>query len=239
MSKTYAPVYPHDPIEELFEDVFWVHGSIRMGPGLLINRNMVVLRDGGELTLLGPVRLSDEGLEQLAELGEVKHVVRVGYFHGCDDQFYVDRYKAKFWCQEGSDNYPSPKPDEVIEQGTKLPAADTEAFVFRKTKSPECAILHRRHGGLLVTGDSVQHHVDTSRCSLLAKGVMYAMGFMKPANIGPPWRKTMTKEGESLKADFDNLLDLDFDHLVGAHGSVCRGGAKDALATTVRRVFAD
>ena len=46
----YPRPQPHDPIEEIFEEVFWVHGGIHMGPGLKLNRNMVVLREAGELT---------------------------------------------------------------------------------------------------------------------------------------------------------------------------------------------
>ena len=37
----YPAAQRHDPIEELFEDVFWVHGSMRFAPGMRINRNMV------------------------------------------------------------------------------------------------------------------------------------------------------------------------------------------------------
>jgi hypothetical protein len=162
---------PHDPIEELFEDVFWVHGSMRMGPGLGINRNMVVLRQADELTVVNSVRLSAEGEAALEALGRVKHVVRLGQFHGLDDPYYVDRYGAEFWCQAGSDRYPDPKPTQVLTEGTALPVDAAELFVFRGTVRPECAILLRRHGGVLITCDCVQHWTDWSYCSPLARPV--------------------------------------------------------------------
>ncbi len=234
----YPAPSPHGPIEQLFDDVFWVQGSIRMGPGMSISRNMVVLRHDGALTLLNPLRLSAAGEAELGRLGEVANAVRLGYYHGLDDRYYVDKLGATFWCQAGSDHYPEPEPEQVIEPGTELPVPDTELFIFEQTLKPECAVLLERHGGLLVTCDSVQHHVDSSNCSLVAKLVMRLMGFMKPANIGPPWRKSMTPEGGSLRADFERLLTLEFDLLVGAHGTVCRSGAHAALEETVRRVFA-
>ena len=30
----YAPAYPHDPIEEIYPDVFMVRGSARMNPAI-------------------------------------------------------------------------------------------------------------------------------------------------------------------------------------------------------------
>jgi hypothetical protein len=32
---------------EVFDDVFWLAGTVRMGPGVTINRAMVVLRHEG------------------------------------------------------------------------------------------------------------------------------------------------------------------------------------------------
>jgi hypothetical protein len=229
---------PHDPIEELFEDVFWVHGSMRMGPGLGINRNMVVLRQADELTVVNSVRLSAEGEAALEALGRVKHVVRLGQFHGLDDPYYVDRYGAEFWCQAGSDRYPDPKPTQVLTEDTALPVDAAELFVFRGTVRPECAILLRRHGGVLITCDCVQHWTDWSYCSPLARLVMGLLGFRLTTLLGPPWRKAMTPKGGSLRPEFDRLLELDFDHHIGAHGGLCRGGAHQRVQAAIERAFA-
>ena len=43
---------PHGPIERVADDVFWVRGSIGLGPGLRITRNMAIVRSGDELTLV-------------------------------------------------------------------------------------------------------------------------------------------------------------------------------------------
>jgi len=231
------PAQPHDPPVELVANAFFVQSSIRMKPGVRVNRNMVVLRQDGELALLNPVRLTAEGEAQLEALGEVKHLLRMGVWHGIDDVYLKDRYQATFWCQEGSNTYPEPKPDRLLEEGVELPFRDMSLFVFRQTREPECAILWKRGGGLLVTCDSIQHVVSTPHFSLLAKLAVRALGLMKPAAIQPAWRKFMTKDGGSLRPDFERLLELDFDHLVGAHGTPLEGGAKSALAATVNRVF--
>jgi hypothetical protein len=110
----YPAVCPHDPIEQIGEDVFMVRGSVKLNPVLRITRNMAIVRHGGELTLINPLRLSETELARLDAMGEVKHVVRMGAFHGMDDPFYVDRYRPRFWSQSGgcsaSAEPSSPKP---------------------------------------------------------------------------------------------------------------------------------
>jgi hypothetical protein len=93
----YPPVYPHDPIEPIADDVFMVRGSIRLNALMRITRNMAIVRHGGELTLIDPIRLDAAGETQLRDLGEVKRILRVGPMHGVDDPYYVDTFKAEFW----------------------------------------------------------------------------------------------------------------------------------------------
>ena len=100
--KIYQAATAHNDIEELFEDVFMVRGSVQLAPGILISRNMFILRQGQDLTIISSIRLSPEGEANLDALGEVKHVIRLGDFHGRDDPYYIDHYSAEFWRQPGA-----------------------------------------------------------------------------------------------------------------------------------------
>jgi hypothetical protein len=237
-SSVYPAAFPHEPIEEIFPDIFMVHGSIQPGPGMKMNRNMVVLRHGGELTVIGAVRLNAGAQAKLDSLGKVMHVMRIGYYHGLDDRYYVERYGAEFWCQPGSDRYREPKPTRLIAEGTTMPLPGAELFIFRQTKSPEAAILVKRHGGLLITSDCLQHWSDWSYCTWLAKLVMRAFGFSLRTLIGTFWLRYMTRRGESLKPDFERLLRLEFKHHIAAHGRLCRDTAHQQAEAEIRRVFA-
>ncbi len=232
-----STAYPHDPPAELAPGVWWVHGRMRMGPGMMINRNMVIVDSGSGLVLLNPIRLTPAGEEALEKLGTVTHAVRLGVFHGVDDAYTVERFGARFWCQEGSDQHPIPEPWTKLVEGEKLPIADAQLFVYREAVQPECCFVIDRGDGLLVSCDSIQNWESTSNCSLPAKAVTRLMGFMHRANIGPPWKKFMTADGGSLRPDFDRLLELPFDSLIGAHGQPLLGGAKALLRDTVDRVF--
>jgi len=233
----YPAAFPHEPIVELFPEIYLVHGSIPLGPGMRMNRNMVVLRQGGESTIVSPVRLAVNDEARLEALGKIKHVVRVGYYHGLDDRYYVDKYGAEFWCQPGSDHYKEPPPTKLLEEGTVLPITDAQLFCFRETKCPEAAILIKRHGGVLITSDGLQHWTDWSYCTLPAKLLMKAFGFSLRTLIGTFWLKYMTAKGGTLKIDFERLLKLDFTHLIGAHGRLCRDIAHAGVEAEVRQVY--
>jgi len=249
-----APDYPspepHGPIEQVFEDVFFVQGSIvvtSVAADQRINRNMVILRDGetgsglSDLTLINCVRLDAAGEEALTDLGTVKHVIRLGAMHGQDDRYYVDRFGAKFWGLETSPIHPEPRPspDCVLAEGGPLPVSDAELFVFQLPKIPETALLVKRHGGILITADSLQHHASWDGMSEAAIPRLQAAGFELTTSIGPIWKVRLTPEGGSLKPDFERLLKLEFDHLVSAHGQFSIGGAHALAEAAVAKAFAD
>ncbi|MFW2055387.1 hypothetical protein F4U02_09015 [Acinetobacter haemolyticus] len=228
MSKKYAPIYPHDPIVEIFENIYLLRGSIRLGFGLSMNRNMIILKQGNELTLINAVRMSEPELKQLENLGQVKHVIRLGDFHGLDDQFYIDRYQATFWSQTHHVNYPGLIPQQIIQEDTQPPIKNSEFFIFEQATCPE-AILFIKDKKLLITTDSIQYWNDWKYFSFLSKVIIYLMGFRLKLFIGGPWLKRVTPKGGSLKSDFDRLLQLDFQHLISAHGALLKDSAKDKL----------
>lgn len=208
-----------------------------MAPGLRISRNMTIVRQNGELTVISAVRLNADGEAALAKLGAVKHVVRIGNFHGMDDAYYVERFGAEFWCQPGSRQYATPVPTKELVEGGPLPFDGGQLFVFREARAPEAALLIERHGGVLITCDALQHWSDRRNCSLLAKLMMPLIGFPATTVVGPPWLKGATPKGGSLKADFERLLTLEFKHHLAAHGGPCLDDAHTLARAAVSRAF--
>ena len=234
---TYPPAYPHDAVEGIGPDMFMVRGSIRMNPLMRITRNMAIVRDGGELTLINPIRLSEDGERQLTELGTPKRILRLGCFHGVDDPYYVDTFDVEFWAQPGGTTYPGPKIDFELAEGAALPFPDAELFCFRGTTQPEAALLIKRAGGILLTCDAIQNYGDYKHNTLLAKLMMPFIGFPKTTLIGPLWLKAMTPEGGTLKSEFERLLGLDFERLLSAHGSLLDSGAHAAVERAIAKTY--
>ncbi|MFT7621172.1 MAG: hypothetical protein ACI9WU_000333 [Myxococcota bacterium] len=232
----FADLMPHGGIEPVFDDVYVVQGSVQMKPLVILPRNMTIIRDGTALSLLNAVRLSDEGMTALEALGTVTNIVRVG-MHGMDNAWYLDRYpEAKLWAVDGMEHAGGVKTQEVL-SADNVPFADGEFFQFKDTKAPEGALLLKRHGGVLLTCDCVQNWESTDGCSFLASIITKVFGFVKPAQIGPPWRKRMTPDGGSLQPDFERMADLPFTHLIGGHGVPLKTHANTRFRETIQRTY--
>ena len=233
----FAPVYPHDPIEQVADDIFMARGSLKLNPVIRISRNMAIVRQNGELTLVNPIRLNDVELQRLEALGAVKHLFRLGAFHGVDDPFYMARYRPAFWCQAGGTAYPQPPIDQVLTEDAELPFDNAALFCFRNTNQPECILRLAAGRGLLLTCDAIQHYGDYSNNNLPARLVMPFIGFRKTTLIGPIWLKLMTPQGANLRDEFARLLDWEFDRLLSAHGTLLASAARGAVRQAVARAF--
>lgn len=228
---------PHGIIDEVFPDVFFVKGQIKIARPdtvVLLTRSMTVIRDGDDLFLVNTIRLDDDGLSALDQLGTVKAIVRIGGNHGRDDAFYCDRYDAPVWMPEG---VPLTRPvarQMILQPGDAGLLADASVLLFDTTKDPEAVICLHRHGGILITADSFHHmeapdeFVDESSAGILGEA-----GFFRPANIGPVWRK---REAPA-RSDYDRILELPFQHLLPGHGEPLKDDAKAILTRSVKELF--
>lgn len=232
----HAPAYPHDPVQEIAEDVFAVRGSLLMNPLIRISRNMAVVRHAGELSLINPVRLNDAGIDALERLGRIRRIMTLGALHGIDDAWYRARFGVESWARAGSRKYPPPQDYRTLGEQHPLPFPDAQLFCFHGTQ-PEAALLLRRGAGLLLTCDAIQHYGDYRHASPAAKLLLPLLGFPKTTLIGPIWLKAVTPPGATMLAEFQRLLALKFDSLFAAHGSFLPEGAHAAVEAAVRKTF--
>lgn len=224
-------------LEQVFDDVWWAWGTVRFVPGIVFPRNMTIVRERGELVVIHPVLMPDEEQAKVEALGPIKHIVRLGAFHGMDDAKYLERYKATMWAPPEVD-LPAGVTARELLPGGELPIEGATLFAFDASKAPETVMLVPRHGGVLLSCDSVQNWEATTGCSLLGKAMARMMGFKGRACIGPGWRKQCEpKDGAGFRPAFEQLLALDFRHALGGHGAPMKDTAKDDLRAQVRRVY--
>ena len=234
MSNQFAQVEPHGDLEPIIDDVWHVTGSIPFKPLIRLPRNMVVVRHNDALTVINSVRLNAAGEAALDALGKVRHVMKIG-FHGMDDAYYLDRYGAKQWSIYDSESVSNGEGIGLINEECALPFPQALVFLFKDTVTPEAVILIERDGGLLITCDCVQLWVPKKVMSPLAKVVTRLIGFQKPAQIGPPWKKKQTPVGGSLRADFERLSELPFQRLIGGHGGLLEQNGPGLLKDSINR----
>ena len=239
--RPFPAAMPHGALSEVLPDLFFVTGSVAM-PGALpmrFSRNMTVLREGGRLVLINSVRLDEAGLAALEALGSISDVLRIAGFHGADDAFYKQRYGAKVWAIKGQrytagfaqNAAPYFEADAEIDAGTSLPIAHASVYVFQCEPS-EALLVLARNGGVVVSGDALQHwsRVDPY-FNWLGGFVLKRLGFIRAHNVGPAWLKQARPSASELRG----VLDLEFEHVLPAHGSPVLGGAKESYRPALER----
>lgn len=225
-----SPAWPHGAIKEILPDVFFVMGTNKThynGVDLQHSRNMIIIRDGNQLSLINTVRLDDNGLAVLDALGKVENVIRIGAFHGRDDAFYLDRYHAKYWTLKGITNENHRSTDIELLPNSPMPFSDCSLFVFETSVHPE-GILHiAREGGILITCDSIKNWLSADQFFSAETAKLYEeQGFFGTASISSVW-----KQACNVKAfDFDRLKSLQFRHLLSAHGEPLLNTAYEEVA---------
>ena len=235
--KNYHPAMPHGPIKEVLPDLFFVMGTMKnefFGSMWQFSRNMTVVRENGNLTLINTVRLGEEGLKELESLGKVTHVVRIGDMHGVDDPFYVDRYGAEFWAMPGMRVQEGLKVDHELVEGGPLPLKDASLFVFRTSKRPESIIRLNREGGIMIACDSLQNWIEPDEFfDESTIPTMEEIGFFKSGNLGLAWMQECQPQAE----DFIRLKEIPFEHALCGHGYPFIGEATKTYHETFNRFF--
>lgn len=233
----FPPPLTHGQLQQVFPDIFFVTGAMKTVLGNVpfqFSRNMTVVRDGHELTLINSIRLDDAGLAQLDRLGRVANVVKIGSLHGRDDAFYKAHYGATFWAAPGMLHERGLVADRELRPGDPMPFAGCGVFEFHTTKTPESILRIDRAGGILIACDALQNLLAPDEYfSDQSRKMMQEMGFFQPANLGPVWMQI----NEPKPEDFIRLQELAFQHVLCGHGPPLRDTAKEAYTASFNRVF--
>lgn len=232
----YTPLWPHGDIEQVFEDIYVVRGSnITSFNEKVIqhSRNMTIVDLGGELSLINTVRLSEEALARLEAIGQVKHIVRIGAFHGRDDAFYLDRYgSAEYWSVAPSELHgaTAPRTIHALDNMSDCPMAGGRYYSFEHSSPAEGYLYLPQHAGVLITCDSIKNWLkaDDFFNEETAKNCFDTGEFAK-ARISSIWLNATGVQ----KKEFDALLALKFKHLISAHGEVLRETAHQDIAASI------
>jgi hypothetical protein len=226
-------------LREIFPDVWWVGGTTQFAPFATFPRNMIVLREPDGLVLVHPVMLPEAEQARLEAMGPIRHIVRLGDFHGMDDALYVERYAPTVWAPPGVMPVPGVRADRELVQGGPSPVADGTVVSFTKSKVPEVVLHLARHGGALAACDSVQNWEHRPEgCSWLGSLLAVAMGLKGRSCLGPGWlREAEEKGSRALAGDYARILDLDFRHLLAAHGPPVLDTARDDLRVAVTKRY--
>lgn len=232
----YSLQWPHSNIKQIFPNIFFVMGTnITEYEGITLqhSRNMIIIQDQDKLSLINTVKLNQQGLDELDALGTVENVIRLGSFHGRDDDFYLDHYNAKLWALPNMEHKNNRKADFILSADGIMPFSNCKLFTLASSKFPE-AILHiDQDGGILVTCDSIKNWLAKDEFFSDKTASLYEkQNFFGCATITEIWlQATQVKKSELL-----NLLNLDFRHLLSAHGAPLLNDAYEQVSRTLSQI---
>lgn len=232
---TFSAAWPHGELEQIFPNIYFVTGTNithYQDVELTHSRNMVIIKENQELTLINTIRLNEHGLSQLDKLGRVSNIVRIGAFHGRDDAFYVSHYNAKHWSIKGMDSQ-SPSNLELTSGGL-MPLQNCSLVTFETSLHPEAVLHIAEHGGILITCDSIKNwSTDDPYFSQATKELYKELGFFGEASISSTWLEAC----QALPSDFAKILKLRFKHLLSAHGKPLLDDAYERVQLSIENTF--
>lgn len=234
----YRSVQPHGEITEVFQDLYIVTGTNHIhydGVDIQVSRNMTIVCENNDLTLINTVRLDEEGLKALEQLGTVRNVVNIGAFHGYDDAFYLDRYQAKLWALKNKQHQDGRPADSELRVNGPMPISNCSLFNFETTQFPECMlILKRNEGNVLITCDCIQNwETPDAFFSEQSAKQFQEQGLIKQANIPDTWLGACKPD----IAELSKIKALSFKHLISAHGVPLKDNAYEMVCKTLKNKF--
>lgn len=96
------PVHPHEPLQQLEENLWFLVGSL--GPSMPLKRTMAIAkRSDGKLVVHNAIALEESLMKEIEGLGELAYLLVPNGFHRSDAPRFKKRYpQLKVFCPAGS-----------------------------------------------------------------------------------------------------------------------------------------
>lgn len=182
----------------------------------------------GEVTLFNALRVPEAVEDAILALGPVRHVVKLGQFHGSADAYYVRNPKfgsPRYWGATGMTTAEGLDFSDFLAPGS-APVAGSEVIVVEGMPYPECVILAPVPGRAraLIVCDALSHISSYGLLPFTTRPVMWWLNFVcKDGSPVPPtlWLKTAVKlMGKGAVIEwFTKLFAMEWEAFACAHGS--------------------
>lgn len=241
--KHFHPAMPHDAIREVLPNIYMVTGANTekiKGYTCTMPRNMVIIKQGDELSLINSIRLTDDGLTELDKLGNVTHLISIGGVHGKDDPFYIDRYAPKTWRIKGMKGMSDYTADVDVVSGDELPIKDCKIEVIEIGSRQEGIVFLDQHGGVVILCDLfLAPCKNTRHMNLPIKVLFWYLGLIGDVSKKDLYTSnSLMFQNKLTEAHLEPLKTLSYKHLLCAHGEPLHGIAKEKMLVGIKKALA-
>ena len=226
MSK-YFPLLKHKDIELVTQNIYELRGTMKLFGLFQYSRNMHIIKVNNELALINPIRVDSKTLTKIAELGQIKHIYKIGELHGVDIPFYMDRFEPKLWALRNDKSIKDLRVSEYLDEFDKLPFCSSRVSIIASSKIAEAILIYPGGEGSLISCDAFVNMKEDPMANWLTRNLTKLLP--KPCLVGPNWIKFAKPE----KQELISILDNNFCNLLTAHGDCILGDAKEKLTRYV------
>ena len=223
-------VLPHQPIEELEENLWRVVGTLGNMP---LKRVMTLAKraDGG-VVVHNAVPLDDASMKRLDSWGKVTALVVPNGYHRLDAPAFAERYPdARIYCPAGSRK----KVEEVVRvDGTyeDFPADDSVSFVsLEGTAQHEGVMIVKSPGGATLVFNDVIFNMKNlpGFTGFVFRHIMQSTGGPRVSRVG---RWFLAKNKRALRAHLERLADTpELARVIVSHGAMVEDDAAAMVRT--------
>jgi hypothetical protein len=223
-------------LRPLDENLWVIDLPFKMLGGIQIGTRTTVIRlADGALFMHCPGPIEEDDFQEIAKLGDVRHIVAANLFHN----LYVKKTLARY---EGATFYAPPDfeqkvPDATYETLTDQPPAawvgDLDQIAIEGApRLSEIVFVHRASRTLLLTDLCFNMQHSDSLITRIMMSMMGGYGHFGPSRLA----RSFMKDKAAVKAGVERILELDFDRVVVAHGEVLETGGREALRESFSKV---
>lgn len=218
-----------DKDDGLGPEIWVVRGDFVMKGLFRLPVTMTIIRcpDGG-LMLVNAIRVPEEVEKEILALGKVRHVVKLGQFHGYADAYYCLCRKfesPKLWTLPGGTTAPGIEADRIMDGDANLPYPGASLYVLEPLPYKE-AVMYIPHprGDVLLVCDCLGKITPEEIHGFLSRILWWKLGFFQNGeHVMPPaiWIKDIS-DGCSLEhvpGWFQDIFHREFRYLFMAHGA--------------------
>jgi hypothetical protein len=203
--------------------------------GLSIGTRMTAIKLANrELVVISPIKISDELVSHLNQIGIVKHIIAPNLYH----YLFAAKFKALypnavFWAAPGLDlKKPDLPIDRVIREGENNEWDDLDCIFLDGFRTlglsgfdsfNECVFFHSATRSLILTDAAI--HIDETFpfVTQLATRIIGGYKSLSPSLL----ERIATTETEKVRQSIEKILGWDFDRVIMAHGSIIEQNGKE------------
>ena len=216
-------------LQQLDDGLWVIDLPLKMPGGVQIGTRTSLIRlPDGSLFVHSPGPIGNADLDEIAALGDVRHVVAPNLFH-C---LFVEEFMT---AHEGASLYAPPGFEAKVAGIGFEPLTDVaptawadqldQVAVQGAPRLSEIVFFHRASRTLLLTDLCFNMRHSDSLVTRIFMSVMGGYGHFGPSRLA----RFMMQDKRAVKTGIERALDFDFDRVIVTHGDVVETAGHEAL----------